>query len=120
MCSLKEGAPAMRWDLPASFGGPYAHRCTKGPRARAGCPGMHQPKTPATYPPGPKTPKAQPGPQPRGRYAPGTLSPQAHPRPTQEQHGHQASDLCPLAQAPRKHRMQLPDVSPESHQSPTP
>ncbi|XP_047213226.1 vegetative cell wall protein gp1-like [Girardinichthys multiradiatus] len=43
MCSLKEGAPAMRWDLPASFGGPYAHRYTKGPRARAGRPGMHQP-----------------------------------------------------------------------------
>ncbi|XP_047216716.1 proline-rich protein 2-like [Girardinichthys multiradiatus] len=36
MCSLKEGAPAMRLDLPASFGGPYAHRYTKGPRARAG------------------------------------------------------------------------------------
>ncbi|XP_047209005.1 extensin-like [Girardinichthys multiradiatus] len=66
MYSLKEGAPAMRWDLPTSFGGPYAHRCTKGLRARAGCPGMQQPKTPATYPPGPKTAKAQPGPQPGG------------------------------------------------------
>ncbi|XP_047208461.1 extensin-like [Girardinichthys multiradiatus] len=79
MCSLKEGAPAMRWDLPASSGGPYARRYTKCPRARAGRPGMHQPKTPATYPRGPKTPKAQPGPQSGGRYAPGTPSPQAHP-----------------------------------------
>ncbi|MEQ2169309.1 hypothetical protein GOODEAATRI_023892 [Goodea atripinnis] len=79
---------------------------------------MHQPKTPATYPPGPKTPKAQPGPQPGGQYAPGTPSPLAHPRPTQEQHSHQASDLCPSAQAPRKHRMQLPDVSPRATKAP--
>ncbi|XP_047206527.1 proteoglycan 4-like [Girardinichthys multiradiatus] len=119
MCSFKERAPAMRWDLPASFGGPNARQCTKGPQARAGRPGMHQPKTPATYPPGPRSPKVQQGPQPGGRCAPGTPSPQAHPRPTQEQHGHQASDLCPSAQAPREHRMQPPDVSPESHQSPS-
>ncbi|XP_047210234.1 proteoglycan 4-like [Girardinichthys multiradiatus] len=107
MCSLKERVPAMRWDLPANFGGPYARRCTKGPRARARRPGMHYPKTPATYLPGPKAPKAQPGPQPGSRYTPGTPSPQARPRPTQ-------------AQAPREHLMQPPDVSPESHQSPTP
>ncbi|XP_047233560.1 extensin-like [Girardinichthys multiradiatus] len=45
-------------------------------------PGMHQPKTPATYPPGPKTPKAQPGLEtgsdtPQGPRAPSP--PQTHP-----------------------------------------
>ncbi|KAK5600794.1 hypothetical protein CRENBAI_009956, partial [Crenichthys baileyi] len=54
-----------------------------------------------------------------GQHAPGILSTQAHPRPTQEQHGHQASNQCPLAQAPLKHCMQPPDFTPESHQSPT-
>ncbi|XP_047229413.1 bromodomain-containing protein 4-like [Girardinichthys multiradiatus] len=55
-----------------------------------------------------------------GRHTPGTQSPQAHPRHAQEQHAHQASNLCPLTQAPQKHRIQPPDVAPESHQSPTP
>ncbi|XP_047246486.1 basic proline-rich protein-like [Girardinichthys multiradiatus] len=54
---------------------------------RSPSPGMHQPKTPATYPPGPKTPKAQPGPQPGGRYAPGTPSPKPAPDPPRSSTG---------------------------------
>ncbi|KAK5617644.1 hypothetical protein CRENBAI_002380 [Crenichthys baileyi] len=51
---------------------------------------------------------------------PEVARPKAHPRPTQEQHGHQASYQCPPAQAPQTHRMQPPDATPKSHQSPTP
>ncbi|KAK5611285.1 hypothetical protein CRENBAI_019264 [Crenichthys baileyi] len=46
--SLKERAPVMRWYLPASLGGTYAHRCTEGPRASAGCQSIWRPKTPVT------------------------------------------------------------------------
>ncbi|MED6277515.1 hypothetical protein CHARACLAT_014261 [Characodon lateralis] len=44
------------------FGGPYAHRCIKGPRARE----CTSPKPRRHTRPGPKTPKAQPGPRPGG------------------------------------------------------
>ncbi|KAK5611738.1 hypothetical protein CRENBAI_010723 [Crenichthys baileyi] len=57
-------------------------------------------------PPGPARIPAQ------GQHAPGTQRHKAHPRPAQEQHSHQASNLCPPAQGPRKHSMQPPDVAP--------
>ncbi|KAK5602182.1 hypothetical protein CRENBAI_015583 [Crenichthys baileyi] len=82
-------------------------------------PSMYRPKTPATYPPGP-SPQGPARTPARGRHAPGTQSLQAHPRPAQEQHDHKASNLCLPAQFPQKHRRQPPDVTPESHQSPTP
>ncbi|XP_047210638.1 proteoglycan 4-like [Girardinichthys multiradiatus] len=62
-------------------------------------------------------------PQPSQDPSPGVTRPWNSERPspsqpTQEQPSHQASNLCPLAQAPRKHRMQPPDATPKSHQSP--
>ncbi|MEQ2179585.1 hypothetical protein GOODEAATRI_026694 [Goodea atripinnis] len=81
MHSLKEIAPAMRWYLPASLGGPYAHRCTEGPRASAGCHSMRLPKTPVTYPPGPKPPPAQPGSQPGGDTPQEPRAPKSIPDP---------------------------------------
>ncbi|XP_047230912.1 extensin-like [Girardinichthys multiradiatus] len=56
----------------------------------------------------------------QGRHTPGTQSTQAHPRSAQEQPDHQARNLCPPVQASQKHRMQPPDATPESHQSPIP
>ncbi|KAK5612749.1 hypothetical protein CRENBAI_007599 [Crenichthys baileyi] len=91
----------MRWYLPTSLGGPYAHRCTEGPRASAGCQSMGRPKTPVTCPP-----PAQPGPQPGGNTPQEPSAPKSFPRKSaQEQPGHQASNLCPPVQPACSHKM---------------
>ncbi|MED6258023.1 hypothetical protein ATANTOWER_001875 [Ataeniobius toweri] len=58
---------------------------------------VHAPAlNPGDIPARAQTPQAQPGPQPRGDMP---QEPRAHPTPTQEHHGHQASNLCLLAPA---------------------
>ncbi|MED6279353.1 hypothetical protein CHARACLAT_033587 [Characodon lateralis] len=97
----------MIWYLPTTLRGPYAHRCTEGPWASAAraCARQNPGDIPSLI---------------QAARTLGTQSPQAHPRPAQEQPNHQASNLCPPAQAPQKHCMQPPDAAPESHQSLTP
>ncbi|KAK5600850.1 hypothetical protein CRENBAI_008657, partial [Crenichthys baileyi] len=65
----------------------------KAPKSGPGARVCTSPK-PGDIPARTQDPQGPARPPPRGQHAPGTPSPQAHPRPTQEEHDHQASDLC--------------------------
>ncbi|XP_047216431.1 extensin-like [Girardinichthys multiradiatus] len=110
--SLKERAPAMRWYLPGSLGGPYGHRFTEGPRAGAGCQNMRRPKNPGDIPAHTQAPQAQPGPQPGGNTHQEPRAPKQIPDPPR------SSPATRPVTYVRRHK--LPKSIACSHQSPTP
>ncbi|XP_037549523.1 proline-rich protein 2-like [Nematolebias whitei] len=73
---------------------------TQSPPAHQGTPGQHAPaQDPDNIPAKTQDPLAKPGPRPRSDTPPEPRT-RTHPKPTQEQPGHQASNLRPRTDTP--------------------